>query len=92
VALSRLGERDGEAVRLAQRALAMFDTQKHLEGSEEDMLLSCAEVLRAAGAGDAARATLERARASARKKLDGLTDPAWRAAFLATPAVRELLG
>ena len=92
LALSRLGERDGEAVRLARRALAMLAEQRHLEGSEEDVLLSCAEVLRAAGAGDEARATLEQARASARRKLDGLTDPTWRAAFLATPAVRELLG
>jgi hypothetical protein len=35
---------------------------------------------------------LERARASAQRKLDGLTDPAWRAAFLAAPHIRELLG
>jgi tetratricopeptide (TPR) repeat protein len=91
LALTRFGERAGAAPALAQRALALFDDQRYLEGSEEEILAGCAEVLRAAGAGERARAVLERARASAHRKLDALTDPAWRAAFLATPPIRELL-
>ncbi|HSK02791.1 MAG TPA: AAA family ATPase, partial [Kofleriaceae bacterium] len=91
LALTRFGERAGEAPALAARALALFDDRRYLEGSEEEILAGCAEVLRAAGAGERARAVLERARASARRKLDALTDPAWRAAFVANPHIRELL-
>ncbi len=92
LALSRLGERGGEAPALVARALGLFETQRYLEGSEEEVLLACAEVLRTARAGEQARELLEQARASAYRKLDALTDPAWRAAFLAAPHIRELLG
>jgi tetratricopeptide (TPR) repeat protein len=92
LALSRLGEREGEAPRLVERALGLFEAQRYLEGSEEEILLGCAEVLHTARADDRARAVIEQARASAYRKLDTLTDPAWRAAFLAVPHIRELLG
>jgi tetratricopeptide (TPR) repeat protein len=85
------GSRTAEAVALVQRALALFERQRYLEGSEEEVLVACATVLRTAGDGDRARAVLERARASARRKLEALTDPAWRAAFRATQPLRELV-
>ncbi len=92
LALVRLGERATEAAALARRALGLLDEQRYLEGAEEEVLAACAEVLRAAGEDARAEAILERARTEARRKLDGLTEPAWRAAFLAAPHVRELIG
>ncbi|HWO22328.1 MAG TPA: protein kinase [Kofleriaceae bacterium] len=92
LALVRLGAQGGEAPRLVERALGLFESQRHLEGSEEEVLLACAEVLRAAGAAERAREIVEQARASAYRKLDALTDPTWRAAFLGSPHIRELLG
>jgi serine/threonine protein kinase/tetratricopeptide (TPR) repeat protein len=91
LALSRLGNRAAEASTLAQRALELLDAQQYLEGSEEEVILACATVLRAAGAGDRAQALRERGRASARKKLAALPDPAWRAAYAAIPEIAELL-
>jgi serine/threonine protein kinase/tetratricopeptide (TPR) repeat protein len=91
LALSRIGGRHTDATALAHRALALLDQQRYLEGSEEEVLVACAEVLRAGGAADRARVIVERARASARHKLDGLVDPRWRVAYLAIPEIRELL-
>jgi hypothetical protein len=89
LAVARAG---GDGTALAQRALALLDHQRYLEGSEEEVLVACAYVLRAAGAADHARVVVERGRASARHKLDGLVDPMWRTAFQALPEIRELLG
>ncbi|HEU4729745.1 MAG TPA: tetratricopeptide repeat protein, partial [Kofleriaceae bacterium] len=92
LALSRLGNRTAEAGALVHRALTLLDAQKYLEGSEEEVLVACATVLAAAGGADRARALRERGQASARRKLDALTDPAWRAAYAAIPEIAELLG
>src|SRR6185503_18186657 len=87
LALSRLGNRTAEAAALAHRAIELLDAQKYLEGSEEEVLVACAAVLRAAGARDAADAVRDRGRASARRKLEALRDPAWRAAYAAIPEI-----
>ncbi len=92
LALSRLGDRGAEATALVDRALGLLDAQKYLEGSVEEVVAACAEVLHAAGARDRAHALRERGRASARRKLAALPDPAWRAAFAAVPEIAELLG
>jgi tetratricopeptide (TPR) repeat protein len=93
LALSRLGHRTAEADAgtLVHRALGLLDAQKHLEGSEEEVLVACASVLRAAGAHDRAAALHARGRASARRKLTALPDPTWRAAYAAIPEIAELL-
>ncbi|HEX2691724.1 MAG TPA: protein kinase [Kofleriaceae bacterium] len=91
LALSRLGSRTAEAGALVHRALALLDAQKYLEGSEEEVLVACASVLRAAGGTDRAKALRERGRASARRKMAALPDPAWRAAYAAIPEIAELL-
>jgi tetratricopeptide (TPR) repeat protein/tRNA A-37 threonylcarbamoyl transferase component Bud32 len=91
LALSRLGNRTAEAGLLVHRAVTLLDAQHYLEGSEEEVLLQCATVLRVAGARDRAHALRERGRASARRKLAALTDPSWRAAYAAIPEIAELL-
>ena len=79
-----------DAVILVDRALGLFEEQKFLEGSEEEVLLACAEVL--AGASDPrAHAIRARARATAQRKLDALLDPVWRAAYRAIPEIAALL-
>nr|MBA3501210.1 hypothetical protein [Deltaproteobacteria bacterium] len=92
LALSRAGNRNAEAGGLVHRALQLLDRQGYLEGSEEEVLVACAEVLRTGGAEDRARSVLDRARASARRKLDGLVDRTWRTAYLALPEIHKLLG
>jgi tetratricopeptide (TPR) repeat protein len=92
LALSRLGNRIAEAGALVHRALDLLDAQQYLEGSEEEVLVACATVLSAAGGGDRSNTLLERGRASARRKLAALPDPAWRAAYAAIPEIAELLG
>ncbi|HEU0030246.1 MAG TPA: protein kinase [Kofleriaceae bacterium] len=89
LALSRLGRRD--AGPLVERALSLFEHQRYLEGSEEEVLAACGEVLHAGGAVERARAVWQRAQASARRKLDALTDPRWRAAYAAIPEIAALL-
>lgn len=91
LALSRLGDRHAEAGALADRALALLDAQKYLEGSVEEVIVACAAVLRAAGAVERAGALHERGRASAHRKLAALPDPSWRAAYAAIPEIAELL-
>jgi serine/threonine protein kinase/tetratricopeptide (TPR) repeat protein len=91
LALSRLGNRTAEAAVLVHRALTLLDAQKHLEGSVEEVLVTCATVLRAAGGGDRATVLRERGRASARRKLAALPDPEWRAAYARIPELAELL-
>ncbi|HEY0192662.1 MAG TPA: AAA family ATPase, partial [Kofleriaceae bacterium] len=91
LALSRLGQRDADAIALVQHALAAINAQKYLEGSEEEVLLACAEVLDTAGAPDHGRLLREHGRASALRKLNGLEDPAWRAAYAALPEIAALI-
>jgi tetratricopeptide (TPR) repeat protein len=72
-----------EGLPLARRAAELLDAQRYLEGSEEDVLVTCAEVMRMAGEDDAA--VMARARAGYQRKLAGLAIPAWRVAFAAIP-------
>lgn len=91
LALCRLGGQHEAARVLVDRALALLDQQRYLEGSEEDVYAACHEVLLAFGASERAAAVRDRGRASARRKLDALVDPAWRAAYAAIPEIRSLL-
>ncbi|MGE0548216.1 MAG: serine/threonine-protein kinase PknK [Kofleriaceae bacterium] len=91
LALTRLGKTD-DAVAHANRSLELLERQRYVEGSEEDVLAACAQVLRAAGDTERANQVRERGRASAQRKLDALVDPEWRAAFAAVSEVRQLLG
>ncbi len=90
LALSR-ANRTAAAVKLVDRALALLETQKYLEGSEEEVLCACADVLAAANDPRAA-AVRERGREGARRKFDALIDPVWRAAYRAIPEIAALLG
>ncbi len=92
LALARLGGRLPEAVELANRALAMLDQQKVLEGSEEEVYVACFEVLTQNNERERAAIVRERGRLSAKRKHDALIDPAWRLAFAAIPEIRSLLG
>ena len=91
LALSRLGGRSVEAGILVHRALGLLDAQKYLEGSEEEVLVACASVLRTAGAHEQASALRERGRASAIRKLSALPDAQWRAAYAAIPEIAWLI-
>ncbi|MEO8706727.1 MAG: AAA family ATPase, partial [Kofleriaceae bacterium] len=90
LALSRSGNSHDASI-LVHRALALLEQQRYLEGSEEEVFAACVEVLHTAG--DAGRAAIvhERGHASARRKLEALTDPAWRMAYAAIPEVAALL-
>ncbi|MEO7093410.1 MAG: hypothetical protein ABI175_09175, partial [Polyangiales bacterium] len=92
LALARLGGRLPEAVDLANRALAMLDQQKVLEGSEEEVYVACFEVLMQNNERGRAAIVRERGRLSAKRKLDALIDPTWKLAFAAIPEIRALLG
>jgi hypothetical protein len=91
LALSQLGHRSGEATSLAYRALDLLDAQQYLEGSEEEVLVACARVLDVAGDSERAWQARERGRASARRKLAALGDPAWRQAFARLPEIAALI-
>lgn len=91
LALVRGGGPVAHAVALVQHALALLEQQHYLEGSEEEVHAGCAEVLQAAGASEAAAAVRARGRADLERKLAGLTDPAWRAAYMAIVENRALL-
>ena len=73
------------------RALTLLDAQKYLEGSEEEVIVACASVLRNAGAHDQAAVLRERGRASAFRKLSALPDAQWRAAYAAIPEIASLI-
>jgi tetratricopeptide (TPR) repeat protein len=90
LALAR-SRRIPEARHVVHRALALLEHQRYLEGSEEEVLAACAEVLDAAN--DPARAVVvrERGRASAQRKYDALIDPVWRAAYASIPEIAALL-
>ncbi|NVB83229.1 MAG: protein kinase [Kofleriaceae bacterium] len=85
------GGHAGVAANLVQRALALLEQQRYLEGSEEEVYANCVEVLIAAGASDRAAAVKAYGRAEVERKLAGLTDPAWRAAYAAIPENQVLL-
>jgi tetratricopeptide (TPR) repeat protein len=76
---------------LVDRALALFEVQTHLEGSEEEVYVGCVEVLRATGNGELAARVKARGRAEAQRKLAGLAHPAWRAAYAARAECKILL-
>ena len=94
-ALALVATRGGHARRsrrLVHRALALLDQQRYLEGSEEEVYASCFEVLARARRDAIARARSRRSgRAEVERKLAGLTDPAWRAAYAAIPENQSLL-
>ncbi len=94
VALIRARGRDAlaEAGDQIHRALVLFDQQRHLEGSEEEVYANCLEVLRFAGANDRAATVRARGRAEVQRKLAALSDPAWRAAYANRPECQALLG
>jgi hypothetical protein len=91
LAMCRLGRHIPQAAQLANRALAMLDQQKVLEGSEEEVYAACYEVLSAAGDHDGAAIVKERGRLSASRKLAALTDPTWSSAYRQIAEVRQLL-
>jgi serine/threonine protein kinase/tetratricopeptide (TPR) repeat protein len=83
-ALARLpAPRMREALALVQRALALLDVQRFLEGAEEEVYANCLAVLHLASATDRAEVIKARGRAVVARKLAGLNDPAWRAAYCA---------
>ncbi|MDX2093428.1 MAG: protein kinase [Kofleriaceae bacterium] len=92
VALAKLGGRAETAGALVQRTLELLERQKVIEGSEEEVYAACVEVLRIVGATDRAEQVRAMGRASAKRKLDALIDPAWKVAYAAIPEVRMLLG
>jgi tetratricopeptide (TPR) repeat protein len=81
-----------EAGDFVHRALVLFDQQRHLEGSEEEVYVNCLEVLKLAGANDRAATVRARGKAEVQRKLAALEDPAWRAAYAARPECSALLG
>jgi serine/threonine protein kinase/tetratricopeptide (TPR) repeat protein len=85
------GDHLREAGALIDRALALFDKQEHLEGSEEDVYMHCVAVLRALGDGERANRVKARAKAEVIRKSNALSDPTWRAAYLARVECRALL-
>ncbi|HTJ47044.1 MAG TPA: hypothetical protein VL463_33310, partial [Kofleriaceae bacterium] len=89
-ALRRLG-RPGEAHSLSARAVALLDRQRSLETSEEEVLAIHARVLAAIGHTADAATTWERAKQGILRKLGGLDDASWRAAFAAIPLHASLL-
>jgi tetratricopeptide (TPR) repeat protein len=76
---------------LVDRALALLDEQRYLEGSEEEVLAACVEVLITSGAAERAEAVKQQGRAGYERKLAMLRDPAWRAAYAAVSEHRFLL-
>ncbi|CAN5265152.1 hypothetical protein BH11MYX1_BH11MYX1_28110 [soil metagenome] len=94
VALIRARGREAlaEAGDQIHRALVLFDQQRHLEGSEEEVYENCLEVLRFAGANDRAAIVRTSGRAEVQRKLAALDDPEWRAAYAGRPECKALLG
>ncbi len=80
-----------EAHVLVQRALALLERQRYLEGSEEEVYANCGEVLAAIGAHDNAAFVRARGKAEVERKLAAIQDPAWRAAYAAIADNKRLL-
>jgi tetratricopeptide (TPR) repeat protein len=87
----RSASRLPEASQCMERALALLEQQRYLEGSEEEVYANCAEVLQALGAQDRAAAVRAAGRAEVERKLAALTDPTWRAAYTAIRENKALL-
>jgi len=90
LALARKGGYLLEAGALVHTALSLLETQRVLEGSEEDVYAACVEVLATAGADDRAAAVKERGRAGYERKLAAMSDPEWRLAYSDLPEHRLL--
>jgi eukaryotic-like serine/threonine-protein kinase len=90
LALYQIGDLD-RAVPLAKRALALLDVQHYLEGSEEEILQACGNVLCAAGETERGQLALSQARAAVTRKLAALLDPSWQTAYAAIAEHRQLL-
>jgi serine/threonine protein kinase/tetratricopeptide (TPR) repeat protein len=91
LARDRRSGRIGAAGSLVHRALGLLDAQRYVEGSPEEVLAHCVEVLRKAGADDRADRVQAGGKAEVERRLAGLVDPDWRAAYLARADVRALL-
>jgi tetratricopeptide (TPR) repeat protein len=85
------GDHLREAGELVDRALALFDKQEHLEGSEEDVYMHCVAVLRATGDGEKAARVKARGKAEVLRKAGRLADPVWREAYATRMECRALL-
>ncbi len=90
LALSRSG-RHAEANALVQRSLQLLEHQHYIEGSEEEVLVACMEVLAAAGQHERAALVRDRARMGAKRKVELLAEPLWRTAYTAIPEIAALL-
>jgi hypothetical protein len=88
-ALVRVGELDEARTRSA-RAVALLERQRHIEGSEEEVLYAHHKLAAAAGAAEAAD-WLERARHSLLRKLVLIANAEWRASYTAIPLHAEIL-
>ncbi len=90
---TRPGERASlaSAAELAERAVALVGHLRYLDGSVEEVLLACAEVFVRCGARDQAAHVRERGRQGVLRKLRGIVDPTWRAAFVAVDEHAALL-
>ncbi len=85
------GDHLREAGELVDRALALFDKQGHLAGSEEDVYMHCVAVLRATGDGEKAGRVKARGKAEVLRKAGQLADPVWREAYATRVECRALL-
>lgn len=90
LALSRSG-RHAEANALVQRSLQLLEYQQYIEGSEEEVLVACMEVLLAGGQHERAALVRDRARLGAKRKAEQLAEPLWRTAYAAIPEIAALL-
>ncbi len=90
LALSRSG-RHAEANALVQRSLQLLEHQHYIEGSEEEVLVACMEVLAASGQHERAALVRERARVGAKRKAELLAEPLWHTAYAAIPEIAALL-
>jgi eukaryotic-like serine/threonine-protein kinase len=78
------------ALTLSTEAVAKLGRQKWVEGAEEDIYFTHYRILSAAG-DDLAVDFLARARHGLERKLDLLTDPDWRRAFVRARPYRDIL-
>jgi len=85
------GDHLAEAEALALRALALFEKQEHLEGSEEDVYMHCVAVLRAVGNTALATRIKMRGKTEVLRKAAGLADAVWRDAYATRVECRALL-
>ncbi len=77
-------DRLDEAVALSSRAMHLLHQQRHIEGSEEEILYRHFRLLRAAG-DDGAETVLKQARDNLDRKAKSLRNPDWLRAYFAVP-------